>query len=174
MTLRAFLLPGLALLSACATGQGEGYPSLATRAVEREAPSSDSGDPVAGAIPLAGDALYRQIAELEAKAQSGAARFAALHDELSGRIRTARAALVLSETWVMAQVGLGRLEQARYASVAALADFDRLYATHLVAVSDGKVTGGLDDIVRARANAEDIVARQNSAMDELRGALARP
>ncbi|MGE4410517.1 MAG: hypothetical protein EP321_12220 [Sphingomonadales bacterium] len=165
-------------LSACAgLGQdGRGYPSLAKRPVEVQgAGEAETASEVGVAVPAADDPeLDRTIATLAEQARQGGAAFDRLYGEVAGRIRLSAPAAVSSEQWVTAQADLGRLEQARYGSVYALASLDTLYAERMKDVAEGKAVGGIDRIDGARQNALAIVDSQNDRVDALRAGLRHP
>ena len=178
MTLRPLTALVALLLSACAGlgPDGRGYPSLAKRPVEAQGTGEAETSASAAASQAQGDdgALDQQLAGLTEKARTGGAAFDRLYDEVAGPIRISVAAAVSSEQWVAAQVSLGRLEQARYDSVYALASLDTLYAERMKDVAEGKAAGGVDRIASARADVLRIVDAQNDRVDALRAVLRQP
>ena len=178
MTLRPLIALVALLLSACA-GLGEGgrgYPSLAKRPIETQ--GGEEAERPAGADVAApqGDdgTLGKKLAALTEQARQGGTAFDTLYDEVAGHIRLSAAAAVSSEQWVVAQVDLGRLEQARYDSVYALASLDTLYAERMDEVASGEASGGVDRIELARADVLAIVDSQNDRVDTLRAVLKQP
>lgn len=170
------------LLSACAGGvsqDGRGFPSLARRPIESQE-SADSEAAEVGAVvapaPVPSDeaALRDHIAALSRQAGQGGAKFDALFGQISGSIRVSASAPVASEQWVVAQEALGRLEQARYDSVYALASLDVLYVERMKDVADGKAVGGVEEIGTERDKVLAMVDSQNDRVDQLRGVLKQP
>lgn len=171
------------LLSACAgAGQdGRGYPSLARRPVETQGASSGDEAAEAGAAevgvvlsPAIDASLRDRLSGLSRQAEQGAQKFDRLYGQVSGSIRVSAAAAISSEQWVVAQQSLGRLEQARYDSVFALASLDTLYAERMRDVADGKADGGVEEIGAVREQALTIVDSQNDRVDQLRAVLKQP
>lgn len=172
---RSFTALAALLLSACA-GQGQdgrGYPSLAKRPVE--APTRETPADAIPPAPRPGDyaSLDRQLTALTDQARQGGIAFDTLYAEVAGHIRVSASAEVSSEQWVAAQVELGRLEQARYGSVYALASLDTLHAEQMKEVAEG-AAAGVERIEAARAQALAIVDSQNDRVDALRAALKQP
>lgn len=179
MSMRPLVALMAFLISACAgAGQdGRGYPSLARRPVETQGASAggEAAEVVAPALPVAIDAALRdRLAGLSRQAEQGAEKFDRTYARVAGAIRVSAAAAISSEQWVVAQQSLGRLEQARYDSVFALASLDTLYAERLRDVADGKVSGGVDEIGAVRERALAIVDSQNDRVDQLRAVLKQP
>jgi hypothetical protein len=168
-------------LSAC-TGMGQdgrGYPSLAKRPVESarvggEVPNDvqDQGTETPAA-PADSD-LMQQLATLSSQADKGKTAFDALYPTAADHVHAAAGAAVSSEAWVVAHVDLSALEQARYDSVYALASLDTLYAERAKALAEGKVQGGVTEILAARKAALAVVDAQNDRVDQLRAALTTP
>lgn len=153
---------------------GRGYPSLAKRAIETEAAAA-SPQPDGSQAPISSDtSLTAQLADLSQQAEKGRAAFDALYAEAARRVRVATSAPVSSEQWVAANVDLGRLEQARYDSVFALASLDTLYADRMKAIAGGEAQGGVEEIETARAPVLAMVDAQNDRVDELRAVLKAP
>lgn len=178
MSLRPITALVALLLSACAglAQDPRGYPSLAKRSIETQ-DTEDVGPQETGATILSSTddpALDGELAALTENARKGAAAFDRLYGEVAGRIRVSASAPVSSEQWVAAQVDLGRLEQARYDSVSALASLDTLYAVRMKDVADGKVVGGVAQIETVRGRALAIVDSQNDRVDALRFVLREP
>lgn len=165
------LLPSLALfLSGCAS-TFQGYPSLAKRAIE--------GAPIAEAAPAPSPVapepeLVQNVDRLTAQAQAGGTAFDKAWPAADKATKAASGSAVSSEAWVAAQTALSALESARNDSVSALASLDVLYVERSNAVSEGKVSGGIDAIDAARGSALAIVDSQNDRLDSLKGRLAQP
>ncbi len=168
------------VLSACTGGMpqdGRGYPSLARRPIETQGGGdAEVADAVVAPAPVPFDdaALKDQIAALSRQAEQGGAKFDKLYRQVAGSIRVSASAPVGGEQWVVAQEALGRLEQARYDSVYALASLDVLYVERVKDVADGKATGGVDEIAAQRDKALAIVDSQNDRVDQLRAVLKQP
>lgn len=167
------------LLSACAGGvgsDGRGFPSLARRPAETQ--GAGGGEEAAAEVlvapPAEDPALKDRIATLARQAEQGGAKFDHLYRQVAGSIRVSAGAAVSSEQWVTAQQSLGRLEQARYDSVYALASLDVLYIERMKDVADGKAGGGVEEVGVARDKALAMVDSQNDRVDKLRAALKRP
>ncbi|MGE4429306.1 MAG: hypothetical protein AB7E05_01025 [Sphingobium sp.] len=193
MSIRPLVALMAFLLSACAgVGQdGRGYPSLARRSVETqgsaetgavageeaaevEAAEGGAAESGGGISPAIDASLRDQLSGLSRQADQGAEKFDRLYGQVSGAIRVSAAAAISSEQWVVAQQSLGRLEQARYDSVFALASLDTLYVERLKDVADGKADGGVEDIGAVREKALAIVDSQNDRVDRLRTLLKQP
>jgi len=176
VTIRTFLcIPLAVLVSACSQEEMRGYPSLAKRPIENpvEPTSAQTVATAAGGDMSDGD-LAKQIADFSAQVQAGDSQFNLIYDQEAGRIRVAKSAPVLSEQWVLAQIALGKLEQARSATMTALAGLDALYANRLAAVADGKAQGGDESIRGVLDQATAVVAAQNAKVQDLQGALQTP
>ncbi len=165
------LLPYLALfLSGCAS-TFQGYPSLAKRAIE-DAPISEAAPQPSPVAPE--PELVQNVDRLTAQAQAGGKAFDEAWPAADRATQAAAGSAVSSEAWVVAQTALSALESARNDSVSALASLDVLYVERSNAVSEGKVSGGIDTIEAARGSALAIVDSQNDRIDSLKGRLAQP
>ncbi|WP_176591355.1 hypothetical protein [Sphingobium sp. EM0848] len=165
------LLPSLILfLSGCAS-TFQGYPSLAKRAIE-DAPIAEAAPAPSPVAPEA--ELVQNVDRLTAQARAGGAAFDKAWPTADKATRTASGSAVSSEAWVAAQTALSALESARNDSVSALASLDVLYVERSNAVSEGKVSGGIDTIDSARTSVLAIVDGQNDRLDALKGRLAQP
>jgi len=168
------------LLSACAGGAGQdgrGYPSLARRPVESQGAGESEEAAAIGAVvapPAEDPALRERLAALSREADQGREKFDRLYGEVAGSIRVSASAPVASEQWVVAQQALGRLEQARYDSVYALASLDTLYVERMREVAEGKAAGGVEEVGAARDRVLAEVDSQNDRVDRLRAALKQP
>lgn len=168
-------------LSAC-TGMGQdgrGYPSLAKRPVESArvggvAPNDVQDQGVETPAAPADPDLMQQLTSLSAQAAKGKSAFDALYPAAADHARAAAGAAVSSEAWVVAHVDLSALEQARYDSVYALASLDTLYAGRAKALAEGKVEGGVTEILAVRKTVLATVDAQNDRVDELKAALKEP
>lgn len=168
-------------LSAC-TGMGQdgrGYPSLAKRPVESarvggEVPNDVQDQGTEAPAAAADPALIQKLAILSSQADMGKTAFDALYPAAADHVRAAVGAAVSSEAWVVAHVDLSALEQARYDSVYALASLDTLYAERAKALAEGKVQGGVTEILAARKIALATVDAQNDKVDELKAVLKEP
>ncbi|KKW89666.1 hypothetical protein [Sphingobium chungbukense] len=163
-------LPSLALfLSGCAS-TFQGYPSLAKRAIE--------GAPIAEAAPQpsrsAGAGADPECGPADRAGAGGGAAFDKAWPAADKAAKAASGSAVSSEAWVAAQTALSALESARNDSVSALASLDVLYVERSNAVSEGKVSGGIDMIDAARGTVLAIVDGQNDRLDVLKGRLAQP
>jgi len=175
--MRALLMLSLPvlLLSACAEQDGRGYPSLMKRPIEDGAPAGQGAVAIEAGTSSDGLPQLRQkIAELAAQASNSNIMFDSLYKEVAGRIRIARSAPLLSEQWVVAQMHLSRLEQARYPSNYALAALDTLYADRSQAIAAGEAEDGVAEIKNAIVRAQNIVSDQQLKIDALRAGLQQP
>lgn len=179
--LKRFFTAFALLLSACAgMGQdGRGYPSLAKRPIESarvggEVPNDVQEQGTETPATPADPALAQQLAALSEQAEKGKAAFDARYNETATKVRAASEAAVSSEDWVAAQVDLSALEQARYDSVYALASLDTLYAERTKALAEGRVQGGVTEILATRKATLATVDAQNDKVDELKSVLKEP
>ena len=119
---RPILLMLLLALSGCASSTAR-YPSLLPRAIELR----DDSEPVRAVTDAAPDAaLDTKIAELQAALAESSATFAAARTRADPLTKAARGAAIGSDAWLNAQAALSGLDGARGATLAALADIDRL------------------------------------------------
>lgn len=174
---RRFLASCVLFLTGCAGlgNDGRGFPSLAKRPFEREGQVAAPAPVFAPAVQDADwDQLLASLSDLTAKARKGGADFDSLYGRVSARVDDARGAAVSSESWVVANADLSKLENARYACVTSLANLDRLYTDRMAAMADGKVNGGVREIDAARREVVALVDRQNDRLDALRASLREP
>jgi Meckel syndrome type 1 protein len=176
VNMRAFICIPLAILvSACSQEEMRGYPSLAKRPIENPVePTNVQTVATASGGDISEGELAKQMADFSAQVQTGDRQFSTVYNQEAGRIRVAKSAPVLSEQWVMAQIALGKLEQARSTTMTALASLDALYANRLAAVADGKAQGGDEPIREALDQAMAVVDAQNAKVQDLQAALQAP
>ncbi|MCP1472090.1 hypothetical protein J3E64_003805 [Sphingobium sp. OAS761] len=171
MTPRRLLTALALMLSGCAGGAQQNYPSLAKRPIE-SAPVAEVAPPPAPAP--ADTELSAEIAHYVEQADQGAAMFDSAYGRAVKAVAGASGSAVSSDAWVSAQVSISALEAARNGSVSALASLDTLYARRANAVADGTARGGLEDIDAARSAALALVDQQNDKIDALKGRLPQP
>ncbi|MGD9811883.1 MAG: hypothetical protein AB7U35_11200 [Sphingobium sp.] len=175
MSGRFFLLLALLLAGCAAPGDGKGgFPSLAKRPIESPAAAETSEPPPIHGGEGATPELRTRIAALEEQARRGGSRFDALYGELADQVRHSSNAAVSSEPWVAAHVALGRLEQARYDAVYALADLDSLYIDCMKDAAEGAALEGVAEVLAARESVLAMVDVQNGRIDALRSVLREP
>lgn len=165
----ALLLP---LGMAACSGSG-GYPSLATRDVERQAGRpSGSGTPAQGdsttplpALPPASADLVTRLAGLVKVAQEADGRFQS--NRPAAERAVAAAGSTGSDSWSTASVALAKLESSRSSAMTALAELDVLYADarDKAPVEESPTSGAIGE---ARAQVAALV----DAQDRLIGSLA--
>ena len=164
----AILLP-LALMAACTTAQGHGYPSLAIRPGERV---SGTADPVpAPASPPATAATGSQTARLRAQARAAHTRFGERRASATTLSAAARGAAVGSEAWSVAQIALASLEAARSEAMIALADLDSLYVTAKIDAVATQGSGDVDAIGGVRDDVIAMIGEEDTTLAALRGRL---
>lgn len=150
-------------LSAC-IAQGP-FPSLAPRPAERE---DFLEEPVREVAPVAPDpALRARAAELLALARAGEADFEAAYPAALAAARNAGASE--SESWVLAQQALSRLQSARGETMRALAALD------LLAIGRADQATNPDDfaaVLAALEAVEAIVAAQEIRIDAVRARIS--
>ena len=150
------------LLAGCAQ-QGD-FPSLLPRPVER----LSTDEPVRPAPIVAADpALDARISELLAIARKGEADFEAALP--ATRARAAEAGAAESESWVVAQQALSRLEAARAETVIALGDLDRLALARAAEPTNAEQYQAL---LAAVETAERIARAQHEEIERLRAGLS--
>lgn len=149
------------LLSGCASATANGFPSLARRDAERVSGTIETPPPVAAPVidPLSPE-LSSRLAQLEARAGTGHARFRSRESRARQLVGAARGAAVGSEGWSVATVAVAELEAARSEVMIALAELDSLYAAERVAGSDGVLVGKTRDNITALVEQEDRVIAQ--------------
>ncbi len=162
--LRPALLLLLLPLTACATGDLTGYPTLEQREFERRA-SVVVAAPVTPPVPEPVSATLEQaLVALGRDADAGEAAFRAALGEaraLAGGLNAA----VGSEGWAVAQRALSRAEAARAPTTLALAELDRLS----IEQGDRGDVVGLDAVAAVQARVAALVAAQEQAMAALSG-----
>jgi len=163
------------LLTGCAAAVAEhsAYPSLARRSVETRDYENPAAKPVAAA-PVEVPASDAELSRYAGQAASGTSAFDRDYPGAERLARKASGAAVSSDPWVAAQAAISGLEAARNDSVSALAGLDTLYTERVNAIADGKVSGSVDAIDTARAQALAAVDSQNDRLDALKAMLAQP
>ena len=137
-SLLAFTL--LVPLGGCAAVDQSAFPSLAQRAVERQAsaaPSQPATPPVPAPVTATLDEAIRGLA---ADANGGEAAF---RTALAGNrdvVLAGRGAALGSEGWAVAQRALSRIDAARGPTLIALAELDRLVVTQADAGNSSAVS----------------------------------
>ena len=159
---------GLLFLSACAAS-GDGYPSLAPRAIEQR------GEEVVETPlppPAPADAtMGAQIAALLAEARRGDADFTALIEESRRAVSAAKGSGEGSERWLTAQQMLSALDAARQPTAAAMTALDSLYVELAARVTADASVGGLTESEAAHAEVQAIYDRQIAQLAALRDSL---
>lgn len=159
----------LPVLGGCATTPDSDYPSLARRAIELRVPAATVPSSPQPALPEPVTAdLATAIAALDRDAMAGASAFAAGLPAAQTAVAAARGAAVESETWVLAQLAISRLDQNRAPTTVALAEADRLVGARGVA---GEQAGAVE-LTALQARIATIAAEQRAALDQLLGALS--
>ncbi|SMF71163.1 hypothetical protein SAMN06295910_1984 [Allosphingosinicella indica] len=180
MPLRPILLAAPILLAGC-TSQ-EGFPSLGPRPIEYRlgdlpAPTGDCAESPGACVsppasepapaPIADDpALAARISALLDAARKGGADF----DVEVGAAQAAadRAGAPESESWIVAQQALSRLEAARAPTVDAIASLDALALERSrVATSEGDA----ERLRSAEAEAQKIADAQQQALNRIRSRI---
>ncbi len=155
------LLPGLALVTACAPDTS--FPSLAPRPGER----LSTDEPVRQPVFVAPDpALSTEIAELIGAARRGQSEFEAALP--AARANVARAGAAGSDSWVEAQQAISRLEAARASTARALADLDRLSIERAARPTNA---AQFAELLNALELVQSLAQAQYSDIDRLRGSL---
>ena len=154
-------------LSACATAQDSGAPSLAKRSVEGRFDVAPPAVVVAPPGPLPAD-LNGRLARWDTDAAAAQQAFAAERNVTASLVSAAAGAPVASERWVVAQQAISRLIAARAPLTAALADIDRLYLDRSV----DDAIDGLPEIYALRDRLAEMVSTQDALIAALSGQLA--
>lgn len=153
-----FLLP-LMLLGGCAGLSDDGYPSLAPRDIEKidiNAPAADKSEP----SPPADAALLGRLRAIEAKAQSGNAKFEPLYAAAQRSTSAARGSSPGSESWVVANMAISRAEAATTDTASAVADIDKLVADLSDLASKNPATPGLNEALTTQRRVKAIYDNQ--------------
>lgn len=160
---RLALLATSLLIAGC-VAEGP-FPSLAPRPAEREMLEEE---PVRAPEPVPSEpALLARAAELVALARTGERDF---ESELGAAAAAARAARPFgSESWVLAQQALSRLEAARAETMRALAALDLLAAERADQPTDPADFAAL---LAALEQVEAIAAAQETRLDALRAMVS--
>ena len=159
-------IAALAALSGCAAAAGSDSPSLAKRAIE-----GTWNVPVAAPLPtppgpLPAD-LAGRLARWESDARAADAAFEAERPTAERLVSAATGAGVASESWVVGQQALSRLQSTRAALTAALADLDRLYVERSV----DEAIDGLPEIYALRDRLVELVASEDMVLTRLQEQL---
>jgi hypothetical protein len=163
--MRAFLLPLLLALAACA-GAGDGAPSLAPRTAEGIDPRLPVAD-TSAAVP-ADAGLAAELRQLVRIAQGASSRFDAA---IARAERLAAAAgSRQSEGWVAAQQALSAAVAERYPVTRALADIDALAAAR-VAANRALSLADQQQVREAAAQVAAVDARQAARVDAVQRRL---
>lgn len=140
----ARLAPLLAALGLAGCAAGNGYPSLAPRAVEGSAAAAAAPPQSAPADP----ALDARVASLAAQAAAGHAAFEKTAAQACAGIARGARAAAGSEPWIAAQQAISALDAARAPVLAAVAELDRLV------IERGTAAGPAVDLSRLAAAQE--------------------
>ena len=136
-------------LSACAAAQGGDYPSLAKRPVE--------GRFDVGPLPID---LAGRLARWESDAAGAQQAFVRERTPTEAAVTAAGGAAISSESWVVAQQAISRLQATRAPLTDALADIDRLYLERSIAES----VDGLPEIYALRDKLAAMLAAQDNVL----------
>ncbi len=154
-------------ISGCATGDMSEYPSLARRAVERQATVAPTPSPA----PLPGPVtatLAEAIRGLARDADAGEAAFRAALASGRSTIESGRGAALGSENWSQAQLILSRVDVARGPTTFALAELDRL----AVQAGDAGDVSAQAALGAEQARVTALVAAQQRVIDALLAGLS--
>ncbi|GGZ11918.1 hypothetical protein [Novosphingobium colocasiae] len=168
------ILPVLAAalaMTGCAASRD--YPSLALRPAERVSGTMTPvpAETAAPAPPASVDAsLAGRLSALVDSARAGDRSFATLRADAERAVAAGAGGDEFGRARLNAQVALSHMQVGRSETMAALATLDTLYATARDAqpVAD---TPDLQAIGAARSEVEEIVRRQDAALDSLAGRL---
>jgi hypothetical protein len=154
-------------VSGCATGDMSDYPSLARRAVERQATVT----PTPPTAPMPGPVtatLAEAIRGLARDADAGEAAFRAALASGRSTIESGRGAPVGGENWSQAQLTLSRVDVARGSTTFALAELDRL----AVQAGDAGDVSAQAAVGAEQARVAALVAGQQRVIDALLAGLS--
>ena len=158
-----FLLGASSALGGCAA-QGD-FPSLARRAAESD---RSVEEPVRVPLQVAEEeALRARVAELRARAAAGDREFDATYGAAEAAARAAGGRG--SESWIVAQQALSRLEAAREATMQALGELDALAVSRAGTPTNA---GDFASINEAVAAVERMAMAQQQRYDSLRDRLS--
>lgn len=164
------LILSAALLGACSTPSGDGYPSLAKRPIEGTL-STRPPEPQPEPPPLPADAtLAEQIARHQSDAARGEAAFRAALGTAQSRTRSASGASTGSEAWIAAQMAISAADAARGPTVTALASLDKLQTAQ---INSGSNQGVLE-LNDALASVTALAHTQDDALHALNTSLRQP
>ncbi len=158
-----FSLALFPLLAACAA-TGEGYPTLATRDIERMGGAMEV-EPAPPPPPPA-PATLATLEELEATARAAHAEFLAAAPRARTLAAAASGAARGSERWAVAQVAIADLESTRSEAMIALADLDRIFVE---AATSAQST---DSITAVRSDIDALVAEEDAVIGSLLATVA--
>lgn len=154
-------------MSGCATGDMSEYPSLARRAVERQATVAPTPPPAPMPGPVTAT-LAEAIRGLARDADAGEAAFRAALASGRGTIESGRGAALGGENWSQAQLTLSRLDVARGPTTFALAELDRL----AVQAGDAGDVSAQAALSAEQARVAALVAAQQRVIDALLAGLS--
>ncbi len=162
-------LPLALAASGCAAVDQGSFPSLAQRAVERQA-SSVASQPATPPIPAPATATVEQaIRGLAQDANGGETAFRAALTLNRESVLAGRGASMGSEGWAVAERALSRIDAARAPTLFALAELDRLVITQADAGNSSAVAALSAEQARVAALSE----AQRSLLQELGAELAQ-
>jgi len=168
----SFIVALTLLLPACSTGGG--YPSLAKRPFERAAQASPV-PPAAEPLPATNGDLLSRVETFRSQGQDGTAAFDVFYEIAAERVRAGASAPVGSESWVVAEVAVARLEQERAPLMVALAGLDSPYAERMNAAANGDAAPStLEAIEAVRQPMLAAVESQNDRLEKLKAMLSEP
>lgn len=166
MSLPRLLCPLVAAAAAAGCTTGGDFPSLAPRAVEQLSfEEAVKVDPPVAADP----ALSVRANALLAEARRGNGAFDVAYAQALPRVRAGGA--VGSDGWVQAQEAMSRVEAARNATSAALADLDRFVTDQADEPVNDAVWG---EVLAARDAAQALVNEQGRRLGALRSSISTP
>lgn len=154
------------MLSGCAAAAGNGSPSLAKRAIEGTWNVPVTAPPPTPPGPLPAD-LAGRLARWDSDARSADAAFQAERPEAERLVAAAAGAGIASESWVVGQQALSRLQATRAAITLALADMDRLYIERSI----DEAVDGLPEIYALRDRLVELIAAEDIVLVRLQDQL---
>ena len=154
------------LIAGCTSTEPQGFPSLASRAVERQGFEEPTAPPPSPARP--DPALDAKIAAVAARADERGRAFEIAHAAARAKVAAAAPASVGSEPWLDAQVALGELDVARAEASEAVTTLEELAADR--AVAGGVTYPALDAAVAEARVRQDAVS---AAIADLNARLTR-
>lgn len=148
------------------------FPSLVRRPAETRDRVIPTPEPIKAAPRDA--QLVAQVADLTARAQQGAAAFTRDLPVRRAAVMAGLNADVGKEDWVVAQMAISALDEARYDSVLALASLDSLAVNRRNVDDPARAMTDRATIDPARAQVVEMVDIQNDVLDQLRSGLKTP